>query len=76
MSWYLWLVVGIIVGMIVTLVFSAIFRRVRTACGTLKIDHSNPEKDVYRLDIGDLDNLSNKKRVVLIVDNHADLSQK
>ena len=76
MSWYLWLVVGIIVGMIVALVFSAIFRRLRTACGTLKIDRSNPEKDVYRLDIGDLDKLSNKKRVVLTVDNHADLSQK
>lgn len=76
MSWYLWLVVGIIVGIIVTLVFSAIFRRVRTACGILKIDRSNPEKDVYRLDIGDLDKLSNKKRVVLTVDNRADLSQK
>ena len=76
MSWYLWLIVGIIVGMIVTLVFSSILRRVRTACGTLKIDHSNPEKDVYRLDIGDLDKLSNKKRVVLTVDNRADLSQK
>ena len=76
MSWYLWLVVGIIVGIIVTLVFRAIFRRVYTACGILKIDHSNPEKDVYRLDIGDLDKLSNKKRVVLTVDNRADLSQK
>lgn len=76
MSWYLWLVVGIIVGMIATGVFSAVFRKLRTACGTLKIDHSNPEKDVYRLDIGDLDKLSNKKRVVLKVDNRADLSQK
>lgn len=44
--------------------------------GVLKIDHSNPEKDVYRFDISNLDDLTKKKRVVLRVDNSADLSQK
>ena len=44
--------------------------------GTLRIDHSNPEKDVYRFDIDDLDSLAKKKRIILLVDNNADLSQK
>ena len=44
--------------------------------GTLRIDHSNPEKDVYRFDIDDLDSLCKKKRIIIRVDNRADLSQK
>lgn len=43
--------------------------------GTLKIDSSNPEKDVYRFEIDDLDKLSKKSRIVLKVDRNADLSQ-
>ena len=43
--------------------------------GTLKIDHSNPEKDLYRFEIDDLDKLSSKKRIILSIDNKADLSQ-
>ena len=46
------------------------------ARGTLRIDHSNPEKDIYRIELGDLDELSKKKTVILTVDNDADLSQK
>ena len=44
--------------------------------GVLRIDHSNPEKDIYRIDIKELDRLDRKRYVVLKVDNHADLSQK
>lgn len=47
----------------------------RSASGTLRIDHSNPFKDVYRIEIDDLDKLVKKKRVVLKVDHNADLSQ-
>ena len=46
--------------------------------GTLKIDHTNPEKDIYRLDfsVGDLGDLANKKWVLLKVDSKATLTQK
>lgn len=46
-----------------------------SARGTLRIDRSNPEKDVYRIEIDDLDALSRKKKVILDVDNSAILSQ-
>ena len=46
------------------------------ARGTLKIDHSDPEKDLYRFEIDDLDNLSKRKRVILSIKHDADLSQK
>lgn len=63
---------GVIIGCIISnLIFCIHYRRT----GTLKIDHSNPEKDVYRLEIDNLDKLSKRKRVVLKVDNKADLSQ-
>lgn len=45
--------------------------------GTLKIDHSNPKKDVYRLELDcEVEDLPKKKYVVLKVVNGADLSLK
>lgn len=44
--------------------------------GTLKIDKSDPEQDRYLLEIDQLEGLDRKKRIVLKVDSHADLSQK
>lgn len=41
--------------------------------GTLKIDHSDSKKDVYRIEIGDLDILPHKKHIILKVENDADL---
>lgn len=69
---YLWFLLGVIFGSIV--VCFLYFKR--TESGTLRIDQSDPEKDVYRLDIKNLDDLSKKKRIVLKVDPYADLSQK
>lgn len=60
--------VGVFIGSIIHYAFGS--------SGTLRIDHRNPEKDVYRIEIDNLDNLAKKRRVVLKVDNHADLSQK
>ena len=70
---YLLILIGLLVGSIVSNII--FFIRYRKA-GTLRIDHSDPEKDVYRIEIDDLDGLSKKKHVILKVDNHADLSQK
>lgn len=72
MMYLLWSAVGVFIGSIV----SNIIFYVISSSGTLRIDHTNPEKDVYRIEIDDLDKLSRKKRVVLKVDNYADLSQK
>jgi hypothetical protein len=45
--------------------------------GTLQIDLSNPEKDIYRLVLNDeVADLSKKKIVTFKVDNNVNLSQK
>lgn len=53
-----------------------VFMRTLKPSGTLRIDHSNPEKDIYRLEFdGDLDELNHKTRIILKIDNNANLSQ-
>lgn len=42
--------------------------------GILKIDHSDSKKDVYRIEIGDLDVLPHKKHIILKVENDVNLS--
>lgn len=69
---YIPVIVGFIFGVAVTLIVVLN----KTANGILKIDHSNPEKDVYRIELGDLDELPKKRTVILTIDNDADLSQK
>lgn len=72
MIYFLTLLVGLFIGSLITnIVYLA-----KRASGTLKIDHANPEKDIYRIEIDDLDKLSKKDRIILKVDNYADLSQK
>ena len=44
--------------------------------GTIRIDHSNPEKDVYRLEVDDLGSMDKKRTIVFKIDHNADLSQK
>ena len=70
---YLLILIGLLVGSIISNII--FFIRYRTV-GTLRIDHSDPVKDVYRIEIDDLDGLIKKKHVILKVDNNADLSQK
>lgn len=63
-------IVGIIVGMVLA---SLIYLACNTV-GTLKIDHTNSEKDIYRIEINDLEELNHRARIVLKVDHDADLS--
>ena len=62
---------GIVIGL-----FAAGLMALRIQVGTLRIDHSNSEKDTYLFEIDDLDKISEKEFVILRVDNYADLSQK
>lgn len=68
---YVWFLIGVAIGSIISnIIFFS-----RAASGTLKIDHTNPEKDRYKLVIDDLDLLDKKKKFILKIDNNADLSQ-
>lgn len=66
------LIDGLLIGSLLCNLAGIIY--IKRTCGTLRIDHSNPEKDIYRFDIDSIDSLSRRKRIVLKVDNHADLS--
>lgn len=72
MYMYMWIAVCVISVLIIKDIIFYIVNKV----GTLKIDRSDPEKDIYRIDINDLDKLSKKKLIILKIDNNADLSQK
>lgn len=62
-------VLGIVFGIVIVCIWF-----LTRVVGKLKIDHSNPEKDLYRFEIDDLDKLSKKKIIVLEIDHKADLS--
>ena len=64
-------IMGTVFGSIIT---NIIYLRERTY-GTLRIDHSNPNKDLYRFEIDDIEKLSAKENLVLKIDNSANLSQ-
>ena len=69
---WLFYLLGIIVGVILSYIAHTTF-----GCfGVIKIDHSDPGKDIYRLELKELDDLPKRKYIVLKVDNNADLSQK
>ena len=65
-----------VLGFVLAILIDVVERLILKPHGTLRIDHSNPEKDVYRFEINNLDSLNRKKRIVLKIDHHADLSQK
>lgn len=64
-------IMGTVFGSIIT---NIIYLRERTY-GTLRIDHSNPNKDIYRFEIDEIEKLSAKEKLVLKIDNSANLSQ-
>lgn len=66
--------ISLIFGIVCSIVTAVLCTRKRKD-GTLRIDHSNPEKDVYRFEIDDLDKLKNKNHITLKIDHNAKLSQ-
>lgn len=70
----LWIIIGCTIGGV--LIGIGISQVRQKSVGTLRIDHFNPEKDIYRFEIDNLDALNKKSKIVLRVDHHADLSQK
>lgn len=70
---FLWIVIfcgGVIAGGICFGVIPVIARKFSKVDGVLFIDRSNPEKDVYRFDVGDLDKLAEKKELRIKVQNN------
>ena len=65
----LYLVIAFALGLIIGLVFP------HKTVGVFKVDHTNPKKDVYRLELDDLSIVDRKSRIVLRVDHDANLSQ-
>ena len=70
---YIMFTIGFILGAVFHICYHGF---IKTTDGVLKIDHSNPEKDLYLIEIEDLESLNNKREVILAIDNKADLSQK
>lgn len=68
-------VIGFIGGIVVGFIISRIIFWMCSKKGVLRIDHSNPEKDVYRFEIDGIADKSTK-RFMLKVDHNADFSQK
>ena len=62
--------VYVAVGFIFGLLTAGICRSLTKNDGILRIDQSNPEKDIYRLEIDNLDILPRKKKIVLKVEKN------
>lgn len=71
-----WLIFVFLLGVALGGVSVSFWHDVKKPYGTLRIDHSNPSKDIYRFEIDDFEDLRKRKRIILDVDNDADLSQK
>lgn len=61
-------------GLIVGGLLVTIFRLARTATGKLLIDSSNPEKDMFRVNLDNLDDMYKKSFIELKIVRDADLS--
>lgn len=68
--------IAFIIGAIIGVIIYAVMQKIFVAHGILRIDHSDPEKDLYRFEIENLDKLNKRSYVELKIDHHADLSQK
>ena len=63
-------------GLVIGAAVATLFMLFTSGHGTLHIDHSNPEKDVYNFEIDRVDNLNKKKRFIMQIEHHTDITQK
>ena len=61
---------GVVVGVVISIVW---FRA--HVCGTIEVDCSEPDKDVYRLVVNDLKSLTKKRWIVFKVNRNAHFSR-
>ena len=61
---------GVVVGVVISIVWSRAH-----ACGTIEVDCSDPDKDVYRLVVDDLKCLTKKRWIVFKVNRNAHFSR-
>lgn len=66
------IILGVIINWLVIYAYTVIFCR----RGVFKIDLTDPNKDVCRLEIGPLGDVYRRKTLILKIDAKADLSQK
>ena len=57
-----------IFGFLSGIVLKTLIVNSKTKFGVLKIDRSKDEKDLYSLELGDLDSLEGKRRIILKVE--------
>lgn len=69
--YYMSFILGVMVGYFI----SRLIIRFFSAKATLQIDHSIPEKDIYRFDIDKIQDLDDCEYLLLKINHNADLSQ-
>ena len=58
------------------IIVNELLQYLKKCYGVLRIDQTDPEKDMYRFEIDNLDDLSKKRYIVLKIEHSKDLSQK
>lgn len=64
-----------LIGMSVGSIIATITMHIFSASGTLRIDHNNPDKDIYRIEIDSTDAIDKRTRMYLKIDHNANFSQ-
>lgn len=71
-SAFMFLIGGIVIGLIFGFFIGI---AISTGKGTLRIDHSDPNKDRYLFEVDDLDHIRSKSRLVITIDHEAKIAE-
>lgn len=70
------ILIGVAIGVIVCILVHLISKKLQTTIGVLKVNMTNPMKEVYTIDLEDLKAVETKKTVILKVVVEKDKAQK